>query len=85
MKIGDKIYCIKSNDTNFKNKVYTILQLDKNIIHVTADGGEETAFSKYRLYYINKKVSLWSKFSDYFVTEKEYRKQKLNKLNGNRG
>ena len=83
MKVGDKIYCIKTvigkNDLisleniNTEGKFYVIDKVSIDNVLVTCD--YELSVCEYRLYGTN------SYFYDYFVTEKEYRKLKLEKIN----
>lgn len=90
MKKGDKILCIKNrkflkNYLNKKNNSYTILEIniDTNEIVVNVENN---------LYHINCHYIYQTKlksdkknfyvFEDYFITEKQYRKLKLQKLNG---
>ena len=81
MKIGDNIICIKTNDTNIKNKIYTITKIEQNNITVTTEDMIHKNLLPSRSYYVDKKFDKWSKFSNHFITIPEYRKNKLNKLN----
>lgn len=93
MKAGDKVYCIKDrivqgNIYVLKNNFYTVLRCNRTLIYTTTENqyGEE-----YYIWYVegyeyndNKDEIAWLKsriFSDYFITEKESRKLKLQKLN----
>ena len=70
-KKGDKVVCIKTRTIGIiveTEKIYTITHVGKYNIQV----GDYT-------YSIIKKDSHYS-FDDYFISLKEYRKQKLKKL-----
>ena len=93
MKPGDKILCIKDlirkNDKHkyivvLKNKKYTILNInldlnkDDNFIITTSENGlKNWSLTK-------NTFSDYFKFSDYFITEKQIRKLKIEKLNETR-
>lgn len=73
MKIGDKIFCIKSKlNHNTKGKTYKIFHINNiNEILVTTND-----------WYLGNVYNTTDyKFEDYFVTEKQLRKLKLEKLN----
>ena len=80
MKVGDKVYCIKTlkhyNLTFFnKGKVYIIAQVRYGNIRISDD---VSGSSEFNLLEPNKDEY---KFHEYFITQKEYRKQKLKKIN----
>lgn len=83
MKVGDKVYCIKdciiTHDiledtlTNKKGKYYTIDKININRVLITTN---------YKLvvcdFSLNKLIGKY--FYDYFITEQQYRKLKLEKI-----
>lgn len=82
MKVGDKVYCIKSFKYDIElftiDNSYLIHTIRDNKVFLYTNYGEE---DYYGFSYI-KKYSDWEFFNEYFMTEKQYlRKQKLNKLN----
>ena len=82
MKIGDKVCCKMSMfDDNIKNKEYTILIIEGNYLKITTEC--DYFPNSYRFWGLNE-TSDFYKFKDYFYTEKEYRKLKLEKLNESR-
>jgi hypothetical protein len=87
MKTGDKVYCIKDridsddhgviyNIFTLKNKFYTILSHNNKLIYTTT---ENQFGPEYYIWCANVEHNY--SFSNYFITEKESRKQKLQKLN----
>ena len=86
MKVGDKIYCIKTcidkynlvslHNLNTEGKYYIIDKVSSDHVLVTCDFDHTVC--EYRLYGSN------SNFYDYFITEKQYRRFKLQKLNERR-
>jgi hypothetical protein len=90
MKEGDKVYCKKNNDvTNSENKTYIVLSISPNLIQVTVNKGcrscdveDSEIFA--RSYFINIPFERYSKFDEYFMSEKEIRTLKLKKLNENK-
>lgn len=83
MKIGDKVKCIKSlNDENARNVVYftenslyTIINIIDNFLYINTNYGFTTIF------YLNNPKINKHHFNNYFISIKEERKLKLNKLN----
>lgn len=82
MKVGDKYICIQSrDDLNLEGNIYTILNIDadiaisveKSIYHISAH------YSYLEIDSINYYI-----FDDHFISVKEQRKLKLEKLNENR-
>lgn len=80
MKIGDKLYCIqtklntKLDVIHLKGKQYTICKIVQDVIYLTVEN-----------YLYQDKFGYWdNNLSNYFVTQQELRKLKLNKLNENR-
>lgn len=82
MKVGDKIYCIKpekarkynylDNFPDFTNgKIYNIRTWYKSYLYLLDDNGNFRFLADLREV-LN--------FNNYFYTEKEYRKHKLNNL-----
>jgi len=86
MKVGDKVYCIKDNISDageeyehvyhLNGNVYTILRCNSKLIYTTTENqyGDE-----YYSWYVESNE--YKIFSNYFITEKEQRKLKLEKLN----
>ena len=81
MRSGDNVYCIRTNDLNKKNCCYKVLYCNKNTVIVTTEKDPKNELQPERKYYLFKQVEQWSKFDDFFITESEYRKLKLQKLN----
>jgi len=93
MKTGDKVYCIKSfkistnSDVFFdENKIYTITAIMNNLYKKL---GMNEKNEKIDIYQIDYKLNFYSTkyteytnfyFYDYFITIKQLRKQKLEKL-----
>jgi len=91
MKIGDKVYCIKDRpihrlstykNVNKSGKTYEIIpnkllytKDDKNIITTSNDINDNT----YHYSIVDNGHHYY--FYDYFMTQKEFRKLKLEKLN----
>jgi hypothetical protein len=84
MKEGDKVFCIKNlirkNDSQkyivvLKSKKYTILEIKLDVldkyIKTTSENGEK--------YWSIKNFGTYFIFSDYFISEKELRKDKIKK------
>ena len=80
MKVGDKVYCIKEfGEIFFIGMEYKIFKIAADIIYVTFDGVGVCYFyiSVYLPSYFYRSLN----FSEYFVTVKEGRKLKLDKIN----
>ena len=99
MKIGDKLICIKKyNDNDYeydvefkKNQIYSIHDICDEHIRITGEVKYHTTRNLtyichgFSIIYENKKKfpnDLYLK--DHFINLKEYRKQKLLKINENR-
>ena len=99
MKVGDKVYCIKDNLSingkkvvHIKDKVYKISYISHSphpftyeylpyVIFVTSEVGGTLM---YKFFNDSQPVNLGAGyFSEYFILEKEYRKLKLDRINGN--
>ncbi len=84
MKEGDKVYCKKSiNDSIYpiqitKDKEYIILLIKKHYIKISSDE-YYIGDPGYRFYGLNDSKATY-KFDEYFLTEKQYRKLKLEKI-----
>lgn len=79
LKAGDKVYCINSRFNMHKqNNFYKIAEIRENHILITSDdkSNYKSGVYSYRIKY----DSLFQCFDDYFITIKELRKQKLEKL-----
>jgi hypothetical protein len=77
MKAGDRIVCICDfDDTHTKGNLYLINEITKNKIFITTNKGDLDYYG----FSGNEKYKNWEFFSDYFVSLKECRKQKLEKL-----
>ena len=85
MKIGDQIYCIKDFSSNYpirnfqKGKIYKInliIDFYRSGTHKNSVNVDNTMFTLRKDY--NKYFELG--FYEYFITLKEYRKQKLQKI-----
>lgn len=85
MKVGDKVYCIKSRDNlNLENRIYTILKIDHNIneIIISIEKNKYYICSHYMYHAITDfDYSEHYVFDEFFITLKEQRKLKLEKLN----
>ena len=89
MKIGDKLYCIKNHIHN-KNVLHKVNH-QYTILNIFTDGeisvsSELKVDISYKLY--NDEITVWSNYycfddllSNYFLTQQEYRKLKLEKIN----
>jgi len=83
MKIGDKLYCIKYRYSIELFKIYTIGEsyeiksITDNVVMVFAD---HSYYGPCK-FIINGDSEKNYVIKDYFLTEQEYRKQKLEKLN----
>lgn len=87
MKVGDKVYCKKKRKSKWKSKynsrvIYkdeecTVVQIDRiqERIQIRCHNGE---FS----FHIGEYDTDYYNFSDYFYSIVEYRKLKLEKING---
>jgi hypothetical protein len=89
MKVGDKLYCIKDyyhftgiingyqniSYSYIKNHVYFINFISNNIVAIYGEGKTNR--------YFNIDPNRMSDFSNYFITETELRKRKLQKINEN--
>jgi hypothetical protein len=85
MKVGDKVYCKKTNESNTKGKLYDILIIDDdNRITLSTDKRKHKILLEQRQFFIYEQVDHWEKFSDFFITLKELRKKKLEKINNDR-
>jgi hypothetical protein len=83
MKIGDKIYCIKeySNDRlNQKFEVGKIYTIDFIVDFYRLDNHSHKVVVNNVTFDLLNRFSWSMKFNDYFIMNKEYRKQKLKKL-----
>jgi len=87
MNIGDKLICIKTKKSKnlIKNNTYSVTDIkeiknNKIIIRVISNN-HSNLFLLIDNY--NKKYKSWkySMFNDYFITLKEIRKRKLEKIN----
>lgn len=89
MRIGDKVYCIKNRENEFtfqienefivdKDIFYTIIKITDNHIEISSN---IAIHFRYRI--IEDDTSL-PYFDEYFITNKEYRKLKLKKIDGSR-
>lgn len=83
MNIGDKVYCKKTHfdyeTIHTKNKTYTILYVDANVIQLTSDKKDWNNSSK-TFTYNKDKTGIFYDFFEYFIPLKEYRKMKLQKI-----
>ena len=83
MKVGDKLYSKKSfnGDWIVKGRVYYVLDIIYDTIHGNVCGYFMSSKIDYRSGYSfsldRNEIYLW----DYFYTEKELRKHKLNQIN----
>lgn len=83
MKVGDKVYCKKKRKSKYnsraiyKNEECTVVQIDRiqERIRIKCNDGE---FS----FHIGEYDTDYYNFSDYFYSIMEYRKLKLEKING---
>lgn len=81
MKENDEVYCIKSNEATTKGNIYKILNIrDDNSITISINYNVD--FTS-RNYFISEQIDKWNKFSDHFITIKESRKLKIQRINGN--
>ena len=84
MKSGDKVLCTADFYSSLqlmfsKNKIYTIIRTNKDKDRLTLEN------NKYGLsFFYTDKKHIFYLFDDYFITQQEHRKQKLEKLNENR-
>lgn len=81
MRIGSKVYCIKDHNYGYIKGNYYIIDdiINSDIIAVESSHTVDSfAFTT------NKDSILTEYFYEYFITEKEYRKIKLEKLNESR-
>jgi hypothetical protein len=82
MKVGDKVFCKKTNESNTKGKIYNILIVDDdNRITLSTEENKEKIFLNKRQFFIYEQVNQWDRFGEFFITLKELRKQKLEKIN----
>lgn len=84
MKIGDKVYCIKTHAYGDfivvkKDKIYDIVDFGINL--ETVDKFVETTSEVEPKFWSIDTSGPYYVFSAYFMTEKEYRKEKLDKIN----
>jgi len=86
MRVGDKLYCIKNRYIhNLKDNVYTLLELDiiNNFACISIESSKYT-ITKYSVFQISmtEKSDHEMKYliEDYFLTEQDQRKLKLEKL-----
>ena len=86
MKVGDKVYCKKSNVyfdyvINKKGTIYTVIEISSNTVTLSC----EESFSLDTWSYIFGKggyeIYRVFLFPEHFYTIKEYRKLKLEKIN----
>ena len=79
MKVGDKLYCytdkLEKSDSFIYGKYYTIESISRNYIFIYDEDLDLAAFSN--------KDDRMMYFRDFFITEKELRKNKLNKIKVN--
>ncbi len=82
MKIGDKVYCIKEyyNDRlNRKFKVGDFYTIDFIIDFYRLDVHSHKVVINNMQFDLNNYYTFTSKFNEYFITNKEYRQEKLKK------
>lgn len=94
MKAGDKVYCIKSYKdnngicTHLKNNFYIIENIDVDGVsnkRIWIISEKLTTPHGYLGYLISGELySGFHYFNEHFITEKELRKQKLEKIIGNK-
>ena len=85
LKVGDKVCCIKDycspneyiTDKFIENKIYRIHFIDNIDANFCAI---ENVFFIFPKYSFNKDIT-GPKFDEYFMTQKKYRKVKLDKIN----
>ena len=76
MKVGDNVYCIKKYEDMFSvNMMYSIYHIDHDSVFMEYNNGSVHFF-----YLPSSVFYQYRKFSEYFVTVKEYRKLKLDKI-----
>lgn len=88
MNIGDKILCKKSLIRKFngdykvvlKNKTYEILNIENGHVEKSENRITTTSENGNKCWSFNKKETYFT-FSEYFMTVKDIRKQKLENLN----
>lgn len=80
MKVGNKLYCHTEfhleNETKWftVGKIYTVIDIIDDSLIIKDDEEDGNAFSY-------KSPKDWKYFGDYFYSNKNYRKEKLKKLN----
>ena len=81
MRIGGKVYCIKDHNYGYtKGDCYIIADIINSDIIAVESTHTVPSFA----FTINKDSILTEYFYEYFITEKEYRKLKLEKINESR-
>ena len=93
MKEGDKVYCIRNRECydyghkfkygsilNKKGEIYIITDISDIAIITTAENNLHCGFSPMIVHQNSRNHILFCK---HFITWKEYRKQKLEKINEN--
>lgn len=96
MKINDLVICIREINGRIKGKRYRLLMVNDISVFVISDE-KKNQLSTDNLFYLkmpefqkdNKYMGSsfshdYNLFNDYFITEQEYRKLKLTKLNESR-
>ena len=86
MNLNDIVICKKSNESNTKDKYYKILGKDDNKIIVSTDENTNPNTNpngalNYRYYYLHTQIQKYYKYDKFFMSTKELRKIKLEKLN----
>ena len=77
MKVGNIVYCKKSLFQLFsKDECYIVKDLSNSGVRIYFKLDDWTTFT------FGKEHFGWARFDDYFYTEKELRKLKLDKING---
>jgi hypothetical protein len=80
MKVGDKLYCHREFHLEDENKwftvgkIYIVIDIIDDSLIIEDDEEDGNAFSY-------KSSNDWKYFGDYFYSNKDYRKEKLKKLN----
>ena len=83
LKVGDKYYCIKNrdlyNNVHKSDHVYKITRINLDYDYIGLNTELNIEFDDGYFYSLIPDNEFYY-FYDYFITLKEYRKQKLNKL-----
>ena len=88
MKIGDKLYCILELPDDYfrkitKGKIYSIQFFIGDYFYLNTDINKEFIGFRVDLLTLQRISKIYPiNFYDHFITLKEFRKQKLLKLNG---